>query len=114
MTLDRDAKRLTKRQKLTHPHLGTLYEAGTLSVRSQPDGASQHVGRRQVDQSSLPLQRNQNDEDKPSTRAVANTTSDKTGKNRGKVARSRLGPMIGMIEIGSGANLSEVRPRTEV
>lgn len=111
MILDRDARRLTKRQKLTHPRLGMPHEARALSVRSQSDVASQHVGRRQVDQSS-PLQRNRNDEGRPSTRAAATTTSEKVGKNRGEVARSKLGPMIGMIGTNSRPNLSEVRTRT--
>ena len=36
------------------------------------------------------------------------TTSGKVGKSRGKIGRSRLRPMVGMVAVGSEADSGEV------
>lgn len=108
IALDRDARRLVKRQKLYHPRLGMLHEAEEPPVGPQSDIGSPHasgVGRWQFDQ-SLPLQRNWGDGDK--LRGPA-TTSGKIGKSREKVGRSRLRPMVGVVAARSEVKFGEVR-----
>ena len=106
--LDRDARRLVKRPKLSHPRLGMLHETELLSVGSQSGVAPQHMGkagRRQVDQ-SLPRLKGRSGGDEPYVATTAAITSGKLGKNR-DMGRSRLRPM-GLVG-GSGANQNEVR-----
>ena len=102
--LDRDAKRLIKRQKLSHPRFGAPHEA--LPAGPQPGLASQRVskaGRRKLDE-SLPL-RSHGSDDNP------RTTFTNSGKGRGNVGHLRLRPMVGTAGMGSGVKLIEVRAK---
>jgi len=106
--LDRDAGRMTKRQKPSHPGIGVLHEAGALSAESQHVVTSRHVGKakRRQPEESLPQRRNRNGNDKPC--AATTTTGGKVGKTRGNLGRPMLRPMVGMLGEGSGTNLTEV------
>lgn len=107
--LDPDARRLIKRQKLSHPRFGVLHEAGTSLAGSQPGVVPQHVskvGKRQFDES--PLVRNANDNHKPHTTITA-AISGKIGKGRGNARHSKLGHVVGM---GPEVNTTEVRVET--
>ena len=105
--LDRDARRLIKRQKLSHSRPDTLHEVRALNAESHHGAASQHAvktGRRKLDE-SRPLRRNANDDGKSCETTVSGTI----GKVKGTVGRSRLRPMVGMVGVGSKVNLTEVR-----
>jgi len=105
--LDPDARRLIKRQKLSHPRFGVLHETGTLLAGSQPWVVSQHVskvGKRQLDES--PLARNADDNHKLHT-AITAAISGKVGKGRAR--HSKLGHVVGM---GPEVNTTEVRVET--
>jgi len=108
--LDREARRLIKRQKLSHPRFGVQHGVGALSKGSKLGVASQHVdnaGRQQPGE-SLPSRMNYISDDKP-RRTMITTTSGEVGKSRGSVRRSRLRPMVGLVGPGSEVNLGEVR-----
>ena len=111
ITLDHDARRLIKRQKLSHPRFRATHGVGELSISLQRGVASQHLGeagRQQVDEGhSLPG--NGSDDDKPRATSTTITTSVKIGKGRGDVGRSKLRPMMRMVGAGSEMNLAEVR-----
>lgn len=101
--LDRDAKRLIKRQKLSHPRFGAPHRA--LPAGPQPGLASQRVskaGRRQLDE-SLPL-RSHGGDDNPRTTFAS-------GKGRGNVGHPRLKSMVGTVGMGSDVKLIEVRAK---
>lgn len=108
--LDLDARRLIKRQKLSHPRPDILHEVGKLPVGLRHGVVSQHVskvGRRQLDESH-PLKRNANDNRKP---RITTTTaiSGEVGRGTGNTGRSKFGPMAGL---GSEVNPTEVRTET--
>jgi len=103
--LDLDARRLIKRQKLSHPRFGVPHEAEASPVGSRHGVSSQHVskvGRQQFDE-SRPLKRNANDDHGPGA-TTTTAISKKVGRGRGHVE-----PMMGM---GSEVNSTEVRPET--
>ena len=104
--LDFDARRLIKRQKLTHPRFGVI--RGARTAGSQHGFASQHankVGRQQLDE-SRPLEGNANDNHKPSATI---TTAISGGEGRVNVGSSKAGPIVRM---DWEVNPTEVRAET--
>jgi len=110
MILDREPRRLIKRQKLSHPRFET-HEAGASSTSLHHGAAPQHVrevGRQQVDEGLSPRGYG-SDDGIPRTTIATITTSRKIGKGRGDVGRSKLRPMMRLVGAGSEVNLTEVR-----